>query len=94
MDVQASVNSMKRVLVNRLFKAIALALSVSTFPLANQPTTKPDANKPISVTGGVSGQITWLIDPQARADLFSGVILDNVAILWSSSERTALPAGS
>ena len=66
---------MKPVLVNRLFKAIALALSVSTVPLANQPTTKPDANTPISVTGGVSGQITRLIDPQARADLFSGVIL-------------------
>jgi len=70
-----SVNSLKLLRVNRLFKAIALALSVPTFPLANQPTTKPYAKKPISVTGGVSGQIKWLIEPQARADLFSGVIL-------------------
>jgi CubicO group peptidase (beta-lactamase class C family) len=30
---------------------------------------------PISVTGAVSGQIKRLVEPQARADLFSGVIL-------------------
>jgi len=69
------VNSLKLVLVNRLSKAIVLALSVPTFSLASQPTTKPYAKAPISMTGGVSDQIKWLIEPQARADLFSGVIL-------------------
>jgi CubicO group peptidase (beta-lactamase class C family) len=69
------VNSLKLLLMNRLFRAIALALSVPTFLLATQPTTKPYATKPISVTGGVSGQIKSLIEPQVRADLFSGVVL-------------------
>jgi len=37
----------------------------------------PDADTvdPISGTDAVSGQIERLIEPQARADLFSGVIL-------------------
>ena len=34
-----------------------------------------DTPDPISVTDAVSGQIARLIEPQARADLFSGVIL-------------------
>jgi CubicO group peptidase (beta-lactamase class C family) len=75
LDVQASVKSMKLVLANRLFKAIAFALSVSAFAVANQPTNKPDVNQPASLSGGVSGQLMRLIEPQARADLFSGVIL-------------------
>ena len=37
----------------------------------------PDApaSHPVAATGAVSGQIERLIEPQARADLFSGVIL-------------------
>jgi CubicO group peptidase (beta-lactamase class C family) len=60
-----------------LFKAISLALlSASGSALAYQPPrTEPYAQAPIQATGEVSGQIERLIEPQARADLFSGVIL-------------------
>lgn len=45
------------------------------FPQANEPTAKPYTQEPIPVRSGVSGQIDRLIEPPARADLFSDMIL-------------------
>lgn len=62
--------------MNRLHTTIALALlSVPGFAQAREPAAEPAAQKAIPVRSGVSGQIDRLIEPQARADLFSGVIL-------------------
>ena len=59
----------------RLSTAIVLASSVSALLVAEQPITRSNAEEPISASGSTADQITRLIEPQARADLFSGAIL-------------------
>ena len=51
---------------------MVLGSVLATIPFGPPEADTPD---PISVTDAVSGQIERLIEPQARADLFSGVIL-------------------
>jgi CubicO group peptidase (beta-lactamase class C family) len=51
---------------------MVLGAILATIPFGPPEADTPD---PISVTDAVSGQIERLIEPQARADLFSGVIL-------------------
>lgn len=71
------VNSSRSLVVTHVSKAMALALSIPAFAIANQstPAVKPHPEKPISAVGDVSGQIDHLIEPQARVSLLSGVIL-------------------
>jgi CubicO group peptidase (beta-lactamase class C family) len=71
------MNGSRSPVVTHGFTAMALALCIPAFALANQSTAAVElhAEKPISAAGQLSGRIDQLIEPQARAGLFSGVIL-------------------
>ncbi|MGH9895818.1 MAG: serine hydrolase, partial [bacterium] len=71
------VNRGRSLVLTHFFKAMALALSLPALAIANPstPAVDPQPERPISAVRDLSGQIEQLVEPQARASLFSGVIL-------------------